>query len=141
MVFCYQAAALEEKLNGGALPATLMATVRRGVADRQKRPFDLATWAKVDNKSHDAGGLWRDRAFAVEEKVFRSLKLDPDKEFITTALGPLVNQAREMMPKPMRRDAKTSEIEVLIGDLTAPGSGFTQLGRTKLEGQRFVIEA
>ena len=139
VVFCYQAAALEA-MHGGTLPKALIDQVRRDVAAR-RRSFDLRQWARVDDWGGDedtpladrriAGGLWRDRAFAQEQKVFKSLKSAPDREFIATALGPLADRAAVVLPTPMRRDAKTSEIETLIRDLRERDSGFHELGRTR----------
>lgn len=156
VVYCYQAAALETFLTAGDLPNDLIATIRRDAADRVARPFNLTHWAKIDDYGYDAptdkgtpyaerrvaGGLWRDRAFAAEAKVFRSLKNDRDRELIVRAMGGLVDKAAALLPKPMARDAKTSEIDSLLEDLRAAGSGFREMGRTTLgaEGQ-FVITA
>lgn len=153
IVYCYQAAALEANISAGLLPNDLIAAVRRDAAERVKRPFDLEHWAKTDDYGYDApedngtpyderrvaGGLWRDRAFAVEEKVFRSLKDDRDRAFLNQAIGGVVNRAAALLPKPMRRDPKTAEIDSLIRDLRAGDSGFRELGTVKSSANGFNI--
>jgi len=145
VVYCYQAAALEAYLTAGTLPNDLIAAIKRDAAVQARQPFDLKHWAKIDDHwyvppaekktPYDeisvAGGLWRDRAFASEQKVFRSLKTANDKNLISQALQDIVAPAATLLPKPMRRDAKTTEIESLIRDLVDPNSGFHELGRTK----------
>jgi len=146
VVFCYQAAALEQ-MHGGSLPAALIQRIRSDVAPPKARPFDLKVWAMADDHLHNtppgertvAGGLWRDRAHAVEQKVFKSLKSAPDRALIVAALSSLVDPAGAMMPKPMRRDAKTGEIGVLLRDLRAQDSGFRELGTIKSSGDGFGI--
>jgi hypothetical protein len=157
VIYCYQAAALESYLTAGTLPTDLIAAVKRDVAGQAQRPFDLLHWAKIDDHTYVdpadvnktpypeitvPGGLWRDRAFAAEQKVFRSLKNAHDRNLISQALQDRVAPASTLLPKPMRRDAKTSEIDSLLRDLRAPGSGFAELGRTKRSqaGPGFDIE-
>lgn len=154
VVYCYQAAALEAFLTAGTLPNDLIATIRRDAAGRVARPFNLTHWAKTDDYGYDApgdrgtpyeersvaGGLWRDRAFAAEEKVFRSLKNARDRELIVQAIGGLVGGAAALLPRPMVRDAKSSEIDSLLRDLRAQDSGFRELGRTRQgDDGRFII--
>jgi hypothetical protein len=145
VVYCYQAAALEAYLTAGTLPNDLIAVIKRDAAGQARRPFDLERWAKIDDHSYVgptdkktpypeisvAGGLWRDRAFAAEQKVFRSLKNAHDKNLISQALQDMVAPAATLLPNPMRRDAKTSEIDSLLRDLLDQNSGFRELGRTK----------
>jgi hypothetical protein len=150
VVYCYQAAVLEANVNGGSLPADLIDRVRRGARVQPELRFDLLHWAKTDDYVGDektaiadrdpAGGLWRDRAFAVERKVFGSLKREPERELITAALSGLVDQTARMLPRPLRRDAKTTDIESLIRDLRAPDSGFRDMGRIKASGASLVLE-
>jgi hypothetical protein len=88
------------------------------------------------------GVYYRSQSFQAQQNVFK--KLERDREFISQALNTRVDTARELLPKGMRVDAKTTTVQWLWENLSSAESDFSRIGKSKVnaaEGNQVMIES
>lgn len=138
VTFCYQAAALELALGEGALPADLLQAIR---LEGEKPATGLEAWIAEDREGA-SGAYWRARSFQEQQKVFK--KLSQKDDLLLQTLSTHVETAKDLVPKGMQVDAKTTTVQRLYENLTAAGSDFEQKGTARQNPQnenRFMIQS